>query len=50
MIDSDGGYVLVRGELDGKQIVLGSIYTPNSDQMLFLHKLSNRLAGWSGCQ
>lgn len=45
-IDDQGRYVLLRGTLDGRSIVLGSIYAPNTGHDIFLQRLSGALAGW----
>lgn len=45
-IDDQGRYVLLRGTLDGRPLVLGSIYAPNTAQDKFFHRLSRALVGW----
>lgn len=47
-VDTNGRYVLVHGTLDGRHIVLGSVYAPNSEQDKFLEVLTNTLTGWEG--
>ena len=39
-IDRGGRYVLVDGKLDGKPLMLASIYAPNQEQVAFLEELS----------
>ena len=47
-IDQEGRFVMVRGKLDGRDILLGSIYAPNVEQNEFWQRLSKVLAQWKG--
>lgn len=44
LIDPEGQYVVVLGKLDGRDIALGGIYAPNTEQLAFLSQLSGKLA------
>ena len=42
-IDKEGRWVLVNGRLDGREVLIGSIYTPNQGQLEFLNGLSAKI-------
>lgn len=46
LIDVEGRYVIIQGTLDGRHIILASLYAPNVDQANFLNKVTNILAPW----
>lgn len=48
VIDAEGRYVIVRGMLDGRQVVMASLYAPNTEQGVYLDSLSCVLAPWHG--
>lgn len=46
LIDVGDRYVVVQGTLDGRKVVIASIYAPNTDQAVFLDDMSRVIAPW----
>ena len=44
LVDPEGRYVAISGQLAGRDIALLSIYAPNIEQMMFLESLSAKLS------